>query len=106
MKSFDYKPKAEGWSGTIKIKVPNYKERLSIVKELNLGAIADASASEQIDLTEKLLDKVMLHVESVDLKFGKQSFSSFEDLQYCKEGSDLINEVGSVLMTGISLGKN
>lgn len=106
MKSFDYKPKAEGWSGTIKLKVPNYKERLAIVKEMNLGSIAEANVSEQLDLTEKLLDRVQLHVEAVDLKFGKQAFTSFEDLQYCKEGSDLINEVGSVLMQGISLGKN
>jgi len=105
MKLLKYVPKDPKWEGFVELKVPNYKERLRMAQDLNLSSIADAPMVDQIDKLSGLHDAVLAHVNAVDLKFEGIVFNSVDDLEYYKEGYELINEIGGVLMSGITLGK-
>jgi hypothetical protein len=102
MKTMAHEVKAEGWSGTVTLKVPNYKERLLIIKEMGI-AKPDA---DQVDSAIKMIEKVKEHVVELKLSYFDQEFSSLEDLEYIKAGQDVFNEIGQVLMHGIDLGKS
>lgn len=106
MKEFDYKVKAEGFKGHIKIKVPNYKERMQMVTDMGikLGNDGAVEGGDMMESASKAWDKLSVHVVSVDLSFGKHKFESLEDLSYTQEGSGVINELTRVLMGGIGLG--
>lgn len=103
-KIFEYKPKAKGWKGSAKIKVPSYKDRIKMAQEMGIGTIANADAGVQLDFMLSAVDRFSDHVSEINLQFGKEKFSSLEDLGYTKEGSELIMEMGLVLIQGIGLG--
>lgn len=108
MREFDFTPKSEVFKGTIKVRVPSYKERVGLMKELNIKFNSNGSLdlSEGVDLFGLLADKIEQFVVAVDLKCGKHNFSSIEDLSYYAEGSEVVNELIAVLMNGMSLGKS
>lgn len=109
-KTYDYKPgKIMGvdgelydspFSGTVKVEIPTYKERLAIIKEMGVDKAEDAG----IDSALGLINLVEKRVVSVNLKIGKESITSLDELSYYKEGSDIINDLGKVMISGISLG--
>lgn len=105
MKIVDYKPKNEGFSGELKIKIPTYKERLKMAKTLSLQKLADKD-SDQFGILEGLIDAVKDHIAVIDLKFGEEVFKSPDELDYFEEGTQLLTEIGHMLINGISLGKN
>jgi len=109
MKAYEYKPgtikSLEGeevqspFKGSVEIQVPTYKERLEILKGLDIK-------KDEIDISQghKMIALVEKHVSKVDLKAGKESYKSVEDLGYCREGTELINHIGSIVVSGIPLG--
>jgi len=105
MKVFDYKPEAEGWSGSLKIKVPNFKERLTMIKELKLQEIRKAVAEDQVELALGLFDKIKDQVSDLDLECGGVKITDIADLEYISDALPLIMEIVGVLTNGISLGK-
>lgn len=107
MKQIDYVPKAKGFSGTITLNVPSYKERMSLLKGIGmkLGPEGVTASDDQLEMAEKMLEKFSTLVLKVDLKYGDQEFSDLEELSYYKEGQEVINELQNVLTTGLSLGK-
>lgn len=105
MKIVDYRPKNEGFSGTLKIKIPTYKERLKMAKTLSLQKLSDKEA-DQFGILEGLIDAVKDHIAEIDLKFADESFKSADDLDYFEEGTQLLTEIGHMLINGITLGKN
>lgn len=104
MKLVDYKPSNPGFSGTLKIKIPTYKERLKMAKTLSLDKLQDKDAA-QLDILDGLIDAVKSHIATIDLKFAGEVFKTVDDLDYFKEGTDLLTEISQVLINGISLGK-
>lgn len=108
MKLFEYVPK-KNFTGVIVLKVPQYKERIKLLKECNfkLGAEGEVTNNnEQFDSIEKLAEITEKHIERVDLKMNDQEIKSIEDLGYYAEGVELINEVGGLVLNGFTLGKN
>lgn len=105
MKIVDYKPKNEGFSGELKIKIPTYKERLKMAKTLSLQKISEKE-SDQFGILDGLIDAVKEHIAVIDLKFGEETFKSPDELDYFAEGTELLTEIGQILINGISLGKN
>lgn len=113
MKQFKYAPQLKDdagnliFTGTVTIDMPKYKDRLALVKEVNFkvenGEIS--TGADQIDSMIKLAEIVEKHVKEIDLKVKDYELKSFEDLQYNKSGSDLINELGNVLLSGMTMGK-
>lgn len=108
MKLFEYKPKKH-FEGMITIKVPQYKERIKLLKECNFKLSNDGDLqadNEQFDSVEKLLEITEKHIEKVALVHDKKEINSVEDLGYYVEGTELLNEVGGLILNGFSLGKN
>ena len=108
MKEIEYKVKSEGFSGSIILNLPSYKEKLAILKELKIKVGADgASAAEQdgMELVEKLYAKLESMVKSVDLKYDEVEFKSLDDLGYYAEGQLVVSELQNLLTSGVSLGK-
>ena len=108
MKLFEYVPKKD-FEGSIVLKVPQYKERLKLLKECNfkLGANGDIINNDsQFDSIEKLAEITEKHIEKVNLTCNGNEIKSVEDLGYYAEGVELLNEVGGLILNGFSLGKN
>jgi len=114
MKVIDFIPKQVGgekyFEGVIKIKLPSYKERLELIKSLKLGVDSSGdvnSHSERFDSAIELLTIVESHVISVDLvQLSDESvINSLDDLGYSQEGSQVINDLGNMLVGGVKLGK-
>lgn len=110
MREFDYCPKTEPFKGSVVLKVPSYKERIKLAQEMGVanmkvsGEAMDLGTS--LELAGKLIDKMDDFIVSVDLKVGKQKFTSLEDLQYYSESQALVSELSGVVMKGITLGEN
>src|SRR4030042_4318261 len=98
MKVFKYNIDTESFEGFAEIEVPNYQERISILKTMNFdiktsGEIDTKTAIDRIADIERLVSK---HVKVIYVK-SKQDDSeirSIEDLGYYSEGSKLINTIG------------
>ena len=108
MKLFEYKPKKH-FEGMITIKVPQYKERIKLLKECNfkLGKEGDLESGEgQFDSIEKMIEVTEKHIEKVALVHGGEEINSVEDLGYYAEGTELLNEVGGLILNGFTLGKS
>jgi hypothetical protein len=110
VKTFEYRPetiKVEGadvpspFDGVIKIEIPTYKERMALIRSWGLTT----KGTEDIDKGIKLNENVEKFVLSVDLKIKAtgEEIKSLEDLGYYKEGSFVINELGSLILGGFSL---
>lgn len=110
MKLYKYEPKTiktiEGeevdspFTGFVEIQVPTYKERIELLKSLNLSS----KSENDIEQGLQMINLVEKHVVKVDLKSGGDKFVSLDDLGYCKEGTELINSIGTIIVQGIPLG--
>lgn len=106
MKTIEYKPQNPGWVGHVKVKIPMFSERMKMAGQMGLTQIAEGKIDEQVEVMGSLIAKVKDHVAEVNLSWGEEKFSSFDDLQYPKEGVELITELGLLLVNGPSLGKS
>ncbi len=120
MKSIKYSPKArrklddgsEGpvWSGSVTLKLPNYRDRLRLVKDLNFKVNEKGEVeygASMFEAQEKIIGVVETHVENVDLTRVEDGmeFKNIDDLGYDVDGTELINELAFSLINGVRLGK-
>lgn len=107
MKQLEFIPKTEGFTGSIVIDVPSYKEKLAILKEVGIKVSKDGvdNGSDPMELVEKLYAKMEGLVKSVDLKYGEVEFKCLDDLGYYAESQAVIQELQAVLTGGMALGK-
>ncbi|RLC38721.1 hypothetical protein DRH27_01580 [Candidatus Falkowbacteria bacterium] len=109
MKLYKYEPKMikdlEGndvecvFKGYVELQIPTYKERMTITKEI----MVDGKSSE-VEQGIKLIDLVEKHVKTVNLKCGELEIKTVDDLGYSKEGTELINNMSTIIIQGIPLG--
>ena len=111
MKEFKYEVKpneSHNFKGYITVKVPRYKERMALLRETNIK-ITDKgeveAGAEKFDLAIKLAEIAEDHIAKVSVKRGEEEFNTYEDLEYLEEGTALISEVGSMVISGIKMGK-
>lgn len=108
MKQFIYKVKEKGFSGEIVLDVPSYKEKLAIIKSLNMKVSKDGIEEASVDpmeMAEKLFETMEKYVKKVDLEYAGEKFSSVDELGYYEVGQKVIQEIQHVLTNGMALGK-
>jgi hypothetical protein len=103
MKLFKLKINTDDLSGTITLELPNYQEKADISKKLKIG---DASVSD-LDQLVIIMGEIRPRIKDVDLvvKEGGQEIKEFDDLEYLTEGQDVIKQVSTAFLGGVSLGK-
>jgi hypothetical protein len=106
-----YKP-TKHFDGTVVIKMPRYKERIEMIKKLNLS-VTQGEDSLEVEPKNKGIDTAVFmssvveaHIISVDVTHKESGLviKTLEELECYKEGIELINEVGAVLFNGLALG--
>ena len=111
MKEFTYKIKpndSHGFKGSAVIKIPKYKERLKLLKSVNLKFGENCEVildGDQIGMAIKFAEIAEAHVKSIDISRGNDKFKSLEDLEYDPEGGALVSELGGLVVSGIKMGK-
>jgi len=97
------------FDGVIEINVPARKERLQFLKErLDLGKKFEKDSSEKLEGQFDFLDSVFnACFVSIDLTHvvSGEKIKTKEDLEFFAEGQSLINEIATVCINGIELGK-
>ena len=103
MKQFKLKINTEELNGTITLELPNYQEKAEISKKLRIG---EEGVSE-MDQLIIILDEIRPKIKNVDLvvRLGGQPISDFEELEYITEGQEVIKQVTTAFLGGVSLGK-
>jgi len=87
------------FKGEIEVEMMTYQERLGTAKAI--GLVDDDNA---LDKSDEIIALVAKRVKSVDVKAGDIEIKSLDELGYYKEGSDIINDIGRLVMQGIPLG--
>lgn len=112
MKEFVYKinkSESHEFEGEIVLTVPKYKERLKLLKQTNMKFNAKGEISsevDQFDMAEKIAEIAEAHIKSIDLTRDGEKFISIDELEYEADYGVLISEVGSAILSGITMGKN
>jgi len=103
--------KENPFTGTMKIKIPKYKERMKLLRDLNVGFDKDgevetSKGTQGVDSAIRMIELAEEHLVSLDLthKPTKESIKSLDDLEYCEEGTIIINQIGQAVLTGAKLG--
>jgi hypothetical protein len=110
MKVYKYEPKMIGtpegevessFDGCIEVEIPTYRERLDLVKSMNIDP-----KNANIDHAVGLIVEVEKRIKSVNLnlKNTNEKITTFEELGYYQQGSAIINEIGRFIISGIPLG--
>lgn len=97
------------FKGECTIKMPSYKKRLELLKELNFKIDASGkvdSTTDQVDSAIKMVEIAERHIVGVKLVHTASGtkFDDFEELEFSKEGTDFINEIAQVVLGGATLG--
>lgn len=107
----DYKP-LKNFEGFIKIKMPRYKERIEMIKKMNIKPkqsednVEVETENSGFDSALFMADMIQNYILNIDVTHieTKTHITTLEHLECYKEGVELINEVSSVLFNGLSLG--
>jgi hypothetical protein len=97
------------FTGHIMVEVPKYIERLQYIKDMKLS-VGDSGEVKgdvgNIDQAIKVVEIAKKHIKEVALTVVStgQEVKSLEDLEYSFEGSQLMNEVANLVLSGIKLG--
>lgn len=100
--------KTNPFKGKVVLDIPKYQERLSIIKEMNLKAQdGEMEQDTGLDGAGKLHEIAMKKIKSIDVehKDSKIVFNSVDSLEYYKEGVELLQQISSCIIQGVSLGK-
>lgn len=99
---FDVTEVDSPFTGSVTYKIPKYTERLKFMKDCKIG-VKDESPD-----TEKMVNLAIQHITIVDLthKETETKITCVDDLEYIKEGADVLNSIANELIQGVSLGKN
>jgi len=113
LKTFKYRPEKmfksdEGdtkspFVGVVEIEVPLYVERLDLVKSLDIDP-----NNPGLDNAVDLIKETKKRIKSIKLEAKGQTdkIESFDDLSYYKEGADIINDIGRMMVNGFPLGNH
>lgn len=94
------------YSGTVKLKLLPFKERNKMMKQLNIKTDqAEAELNDNLDMLDRFADVVKENLLSMDVKKGKTVFKGLEDIDFDDSVAEFYGEVGSVVVSGINLGK-
>lgn len=110
--NFDYVPSLKDddgkmvFEGHVVLDVPNEFERIEIAKAMNFsnGEAKDPTTEESLELTQKMKKLAHDKIKEVHLTYEGTEINSVDMLGFSVEGSALINEIGSVCISGIKLG--
>jgi hypothetical protein len=92
--------------GFVEINVPKSEERMLLLKEINLK-YEDGKAVfnlDHIDTMIKISKMVGEKISRVEVSLNDKAITNFEELEYYSFFQDLVNELSSVLFSGIPLG--
>ena len=104
-----YKMKFEkmGFDGFIEVDLFPLKQRLEMLKKISIEMKDGvANQSDALTSTIELTNIAKERIKKVDLKMNGLEFTSIDDLEFYKEGVDILNEISGVLINGISLGES
>ena len=100
------------FTGSIRIKMPDYLERAALLKQLSFENTSEGTVEVmgRADKAEKMAAKTIEiarnHVVSVQVTHScGDVFTSLEDLEYFAPGMALISELSSILIGGLKLGE-
>jgi len=102
MRVYDYKPK--GFKGSVKIQIPNYKQRLNYVKESGFEIGETVSLKNNIDALLVLIDVAEKHIKEINLEKGRESIKSWEEL-LDSDHNDIIQQIALMMVLGGGLGE-
>jgi hypothetical protein len=91
------------FEGKIVIELLPGRERLKVLKEINLTPDSNGSISFNSDTIEAVIRGTSIvekMVKEVDLVVGGEKVSSFEDLEYCSSFNAIIMKLISVIING------
>lgn len=89
--------------GFILLNVPSVKERVEMMKEMNLTSEDLENPIQQIIKCIPVFDKI---VDKIEIKAGGQDFTELEELSYYDVFNKVFPEIATIMMNGIPLGKN
>jgi len=109
---FDYVPQTKDEDGNlifvghVVVDVPNEFDRIEIAKKMNFenGDSKEPSTEETLEAAVKLKKLAHDKIKEVHLEAFGAKIDSVEMLSFSAEGSTLINEIGSICLSGIKLG--
>jgi hypothetical protein len=104
---YEYHIKEKKIDGVIKIELLPWRERMKKVKEIlyknNDGTVDPRPELEQGEMT---IDATINQIREVKIVMNDKKISSIEEMMFYREGIDIVNRLGSILMQGISISKN
>lgn len=99
----------EDIKGVIEIELPKYKDRMAIIKSMNINFGKDGELkfeANQLDIIEKMSDIVNERIKKVSLEtIDGDKIESLGDLEYYSVYSEIINELINIVFNGAKLGK-
>jgi len=94
--------KPSPFKGIVIFNIPKYTERLGYIKDCNIGKEgADTDQQKMIEIAMKRITKVELTRIDDGMKF-----SSTEELEYDKDGGNVLSLIANDIMSGVRLGEN
>lgn len=91
----------DGFKGNVEIDIPKFIERTVLMKSV----ITDGNELvDQIKQAEGLVGICKERVKSIELEFGKNKFTSLDDLEMYNEGMKIIYHLGGLIINGLPLG--
>lgn len=93
--------KESPFEGIVILKVPKYTERLKFMRQCGIG-VKDGEIDQL-----KMVEIGIEHITKVQLtrKENGQVFETTDDLQYDKDGSDVLNSIANDIVSGVRLGE-
>ncbi len=103
MKTFSLTDLGSCFSGKIDIEVPNYSERIAICQSLGLGT--EAKDKDLLAKAADLFGLVQKHVKSINVNVTAtgEVITSLDELSHFAEGSEIINSIGRMVISGFQL---
>lgn len=100
-----------GFTGYVEIRMPKYKERLGLIKGLDLKTDSKGEVelgSDTMDKAIKFAEIAESHVESVKLQHPKvdSEITSLDDLDMYEEGTMILQKITGVILNGVKLGND
>lgn len=98
MKEFEIQLDGEGWSGSFKMKLLPYQERLKKMQEFS-------AKDGDVNNMQKLISDLKENLVSIKVERDGEVFESLEDLEFYEDGAKVINELATVALKGVPVKK-
>lgn len=95
--------------GHVIVKVPSYKERMKLMKDMGIdfkkAASGDTSGFDPEVFLEKGYDELEKSLVSMEIKLGDEVITDLEDLSHYEVFQEFLMEMAGLMMGGIKLGE-